>query len=536
MQPSPPGGQWPGRSAVIIVMIGLMAVGGWYSIRSSNHQPQSAKAKTSTSTSATTQPGTSAVLKLKMLITQTPVSISTSQYEDDCAIPLPGKSRIILFDPTLTSAASIHLTQDFFSAGKPNLSFDAKTFLFLGRKNRSDPIEIWEMSVEGGPSRKVTDCDGECLDVLHLSTMYTLDAEKPSDLIAFVSRKKTDSPPQLFTCKRNGSDRRQITFSPAGVSDPYLLRDGRLLISIPTQPDEDTTLTNTKNTSFYVINTDGTDLFPFAGFHESSSRRSSPVETAEGRVYYLEAKSPNDHHSQSIVSVDRKHSLRSRRVVKTVREAEHEGNFYSLTALPDKQLLVSHQPSSPESSAGIYLIETVSELRSTKIYDDEAWHEIEAQAIFAKPKPSGRSSVVNNKTDVGQLYCLNAYLSDIAEDQKTKNNSIHRVRLYASDISANPVQRVLGDIPVEADGSFYLEIPARTPLRLETLAQSGDVIRSMRNWFWVMPMERRGCIGCHEDRELTPPNRHVHALRKRPHRIGISTLPSMKQYEEGHQP
>jgi len=43
----------------------------------------------------------------------------------------------------------------------------------------------------------------------------------------------------------------------------------------------------------------------------------------------------------------------------------------------------------------------------------------------------------------------------------------------------------------------------------------------MRSWFWVMPMERRGCIGCHEDRELTPPNRHVFALRKRAQRIGL---------------
>ncbi len=37
-----------------------------------------------------------------------------------------------------------------------------------------------------------------------------------------------------------------------------------------------------------------------------------------------------------------------------------------------------------------------------------------------------------------------------------------------------------------------------------------------------MPKESRGCIGCHEDRELTPPNRHVLALRKPPHWIGRS--------------
>jgi hypothetical protein len=39
-----------------------------------------------------------------------------------------------------------------------------------------------------------------------------------------------------------------------------------------------------------------------------------------------------------------------------------------------------------------------------------------------------------------------------------------------------------------------------------------------------MPTERRGCIGCHEDRELAPPNRHVIALRKMPQRIGFSRI------------
>jgi len=34
-----------------------------------------------------------------------------------------------------------------------------------------------------------------------------------------------------------------------------------------------------------------------------------------------------------------------------------------------------------------------------------------------------------------------------------------------------------------------------------------------------MPNEQRGCIGCHEDRERTPPNRHPMALRAQPLRI-----------------
>lgn len=84
--------------------------------------------------------------------------------------------------------------------------------------------------------------------------------------------------------------------------------------------------------------------------------------------------------------------------------------------------------------------------------------------------------------------------------------------------------------PVESDGSFFIEVPAQIPIRLETLGKDGTILQRMKSWFWVMPGERRGCIGCHEDRELTPPNRHVEALRKKPHRIGLPALP-----QTGHQ-
>jgi len=59
------------------------------------------------------------------------------------------------------------------------------------------------------------------------------------------------------------------------------------------------------------------------------------------------------------------------------------------------------------------------------------------------------------------------------------------------------------------------------PLRLETFDAEGNPIRAMRSWMWVMPNEKRGCIGCHEDRDLAPQNRHVLALRRPPRSVGV---------------
>ena len=94
---------------------------------------------------------------------------------------------------------------------------------------------------------------------------------------------------------------------------------------------------------------------------------------------------------------------------------------------------------------------------------------------------------------------------------------------------------MLGEADVERDGSFFLEVPARTPLRLETLDEKGDILQAMTSWVWVMPRERRGCIGCHEDRELTPPNRHVFALRKEPVKMvaasDVMARPQLQRHE-----
>jgi hypothetical protein len=40
------------------------------------------------------------------------------------------------------------------------------------------------------------------------------------------------------------------------------------------------------------------------------------------------------------------------------------------------------------------------------------------------------------------------------------------------------------------------------------------------SWTWVMPREWRGCIGCHEDREMVVPNKMADAFVKPAVRLG----------------
>ena len=74
--------------------------------------------------------------------------------------------------------------------------------------------------------------------------------------------------------------------------------------------------------------------------------------------------------------------------------------------------------------------------------------------------------------------------------------------------------RSLGEAPVETDGSFYVNVVGDVPFYVETLDRDGRVVQTMRAWTWVRKGDQRGCIGCHENKELSPENRVTQALHK----------------------
>lgn len=61
-------------------------------------------------------------------------------------------------------------------------------------------------------------------------------------------------------------------------------------------------------------------------------------------------------------------------------------------------------------------------------------------------------------------------------------------------------KRILGDVPVEADGSAHFEAPADKFLFFQALDAEGMMVQSMRSGTTIQPGEQVGCVGCHEGR------------------------------------
>ncbi len=73
-----------------------------------------------------------------------------------------------------------------------------------------------------------------------------------------------------------------------------------------------------------------------------------------------------------------------------------------------------------------------------------------------------------------------------------------------SMVQSEGVKRLLGTVPIEADGSVSFRAPPGKALHFQLLDEDFRALQTMRSFVGVMPGESRGCLGCHEMHSKTP--------------------------------
>ena len=148
------------------------------------------------------------------------------------------------------------------------------------------------------------------------------------------------------------------------------------------------------------------------------------------------------------------------------------------------------------------------------IIDYADYHIVEPVLVEAYTRPRHLPDEVNKAESTGQLFC-----QDINVTAKPYDNLAEAVE--ASMIEVLGLDESMGIVPVEEDGSFYLNVLADTPFRIQTLDDKKQVVNGPSGWLWVRPFERRGCVGCHEDPELVPKNFVPLSVKKQPVSIPV---------------
>lgn len=416
---------------------------------------------------------------------------------------LPAGSRILragLPGAGGEAAAPAEFLPGFAAAGDPHVSFDGATVLFAGREREEDRDGIHEARPDGSGVRRVASLEGgDCRSPVRM----------PDGSIVFEGPAPGEGAPgeaaarALFSVDPAGDGLpRRITFHASGSDgDPLVLNDGRILF----------VRRGAGGARLLWVHGDGTFVHPFHGRGLPEADRFRPRE-AEDRALFLLERAPGGGAAAA-------RRIDPRRPDRPSAEALPglPGEVAAVEPLPGGDLLVSHRPAAGRPTFGLRRIRPGGPPEGIAVLDDPDREEADPVLLAPRRRPQGHLATVDPSRARGELFCIDARRLDGPSSGRGGPRA-EAVRFHESLPSGG--ERLLGTVPLDPDGSFYVALPPDRPLRVESLAADGTVLDRSGFDLWVRPGEVRGCIGCHEDPAVSPPNVFPRAVERDPVDLG----------------
>lgn len=350
----------------------------------------------------------------------------------------------------------------FHDSADATVSYDGTRVLFSGRLTGAAPWQVWEVALDGGMPRQITRCDGDCIRPLYLPTgevVYTRALGKASALeIAG----------------------KPVIFAPGRYLTDEVLNDGRILFEAERRPG---------SRELYTVYPDGTGVEALRCDHGPD--RGDARQLASGEYIFTSGK-----HLARITSAS----------AEQIEIEEPDGNAIGPVAeMGPGEWLLSRRG----KLGGFRLYHWSAERRALNLMEI-AGDASAVQPVVVAPRTPPRefpSALVPTRA-AGNLLCLNARISRTPMD----GAAVRDVRVYTQDARGKPV--LLGQTPVESDGSFYVQVPPDRPLQIELVDPAGKTVRREPAWFWMRASEQRICVGCHTGPERSPENKVPEILLK----------------------
>jgi dipeptidyl aminopeptidase/acylaminoacyl peptidase len=435
-----------------------------------------------------------------------------------------------------TEQETTNLTPEFYSASDPAISFDGKYIVFAGKKTAKDFWQIWKMKVDGSEKNQVTKEDGDCVMPVYAGNRFYLNDPSPTPQIIYAgtahnweNNLESGKVYSLYGTDLQGETIHRLTFNLYNDFSPNVLPNGRVVFSSRQFSDEEE-LPNGK-LAFFVINNDGTDLMPFYGNHEQPVNKIDVhLSDTNQSIYFIESDKTDILGGGNIAYLSQRRPLHSYEKITRISK----GFYLTPCLLPDGNLLVSFRSFKEDDVYTLYYLNSVTGEREKLLLKTPGWHNLDVQLNASHPKVKGRSNWLIPGADNGVFYCLNSYQTNLDRETTIKHGDFKFVRIIEgivvendtakthmvdspqSSLSQVAPSQIIGTAPVENDGSFHVRVPAEIPLSFQMLDENKMMIDRQKTWTWIIGNENRGCIGCHENREMSPPNVLVDAIRKPP--------------------
>jgi hypothetical protein len=342
-----------------------------------------------------------------------------------------------------------------YASADAAVSFDGTEILFAGKTASAGPWQIWEVPAAGGSPRQVVRRQTDCTHPLYI----------PDGRIAYTQSTSTGSDVEIADA--NGGSPQRLTFVPGRHVTQDVLRDGRILFQ--------------SGGELYTVYPDGTGVESVRCDHGPIRTDARQISSGDiifhvgGRLARFTAALANQ---TDVAQPDR----------------ESAGPIAELS--PGQWVLSLREPNRP---FGLYLW-TQAGGRVSPLETPSDRNAIQPVMLRRRTPPKQFPSGLVDSRTTGNLLCL-----DARQSRTPLAGKIAAVQVYTRSPEGAAV--LLGKQDLAADGSFYVEVPADRPLRIELLDGAGGEVRSEGTWFWMRPSEQRICVGCHMGPERAPENK-----------------------------
>ena len=463
--------------------------------------------------------------------------VSDEEFKDISVNRRPGGQLCTLtINPDGTTETKVLYEVMDGSIRDPDVSYDGKRIIFSMRTSfTEDDYHLYEYSLETGQVRQITFGAG----VADIEPAYL-----PNGDIVFDSTRGiqlTDcwwtEVSNIFMCDGDGRFLRRITFDQVTVNYPKPLSDGRILYTRWDYNDRGHTFPQ----PLFVMNADGTAQTEFYGnnsFFPTSILHARGIPNSGSKAVGIAAGHHTYQHGK-LIMIDRTKGTQENQgatLIAPERETPADridvyGQDGELFAYPyplsDSEFIVTYNPIGRKdwykTPFGVYWFDIDG--RRELLAFDPAISCNQPVPLTEREKPLSRPSDVDYSKSSGRYYVQNVYegpgLNGI---EPGTIKSIRIVSLLyrpcglgynwnwgevsdsnvSTPVSINgtwDAKKVIGEVPVEADGSAYFEVPARTPLYFQLLDENHDTVQTMRSWSTLQPGELFGCVGCHEPKD-----------------------------------
>ena len=431
----------------------------------------------------------------------------------------------------------------------PEVHFDGRKIVFAMRTNVVDSYHIYEVNADGTGQRQLTWAkDVDDLDPLYL----------PDDAIAFSSTRE----PKYCMCNRHimanlfrmepdGANIHQIGKSTLFEGHGSLLPDGRILYDRWEYVDRNFGDAQ----ALWTVNPDGTGHAVYWGNNTASPGAVIDARAIPGTETALCVfGSCHDRPWGALALLDRRLGLDGADGVVRTWPASAT-NLISRSGwqlfdaftkvklkyedpfpLSEKYFLASRMTGSGEQM-GIYLLD---------VFGNEILLHTEAPGCF-DPLPLGprpRPTVIPTRRDYGSgpgtFYVQDVYagthMAGVARGSvkwlrvvESPEKRFWTKQVWGGQGIEGPAmnwhdfnnKRILGTVPVEADGSVSFEVPSDRFVYFQLLDGDGLMVQSMRSGTMVQSGERASCTGCHDERRTAPlaQGHSVKALQRPPSQL-----------------